>query len=150
MTWFRVEVGACTHPKMYALARELRVRRSEAIGCVIALWSFRSHRPTGALDWDWIRDEAGVRCQPTRLRDAMIAAGWVRDGKVNDWGDYNAKLVARQEREQVRKKRTRGAWPSVKGEPESAPMATRNAPRAQKGRTRNAPIQEQDNNRYNS
>lgn len=108
--WIKVHHDLSDHPKVYALADELKVEQYAAVGLVVSLWIWAIiHAPDGDLErfpdaaiaraCHWHKPAAG-------LVKALQDSGFLDGRRIHDWDEYAGALIeaARQSREKARKR----------------------------------------------
>lgn len=99
--WFRVDCDLVDHPRLHALAKELRIDSERALGRIVRFmgWVAR-HAPRGVLPASWEQGVSGALggAFPAALR----RVGWVEntpDGDiVRRWWELNGHLLKERER----------------------------------------------------
>lgn len=106
-SWFRCHSDLASKRVAHALAKDLRIDFVQAVGHLALLWGWFSRNtdkmPAGSLKA--ISDEQLEHAAQWKGK-ALVFASWVRvrhtgkqrKGCINDWDDYNGRLVAERER----------------------------------------------------
>lgn len=108
MAWIESHQSLARHPKLLALARDLHIRRSTAVGMLQLLWWWAIDvSPEGEINispgdiaeiMDWPKN-------PDTLLKSLTERHWVdsEDGRlfIHDWEDYTGKLVEQRELRRV-------------------------------------------------
>jgi hypothetical protein len=103
VNWFRVAVGITKHPKVYALAAELKTTRFHACGVVLAILEWAATLDQEQVDLPVLTAAAilaEVACfvgSPRELVDALVRSGWLdldQDRvRLHGWAELNGGCV---------------------------------------------------------
>lgn len=125
MSWIESHQSLARHPKVFRLARLLKISKAQALGHLHLLWWWTlDYSPTGELSAytsydlglaaDWTGDAVA-------FMEALVSTGWLdKDGDkvyVHDWYDYAGRLVQERERDRERKRKARAVRPESGGSP---------------------------------
>ena len=128
MTWLESHQSLRDHPKTRKLARTLGVSLPEAIGLLHCLWwwclDYARDGDLTNVERDVIADACEWTGDPDALIDALVGSfakrggsGFIDNGdglKIHDWYEYAGELLARREKDRIRKRESRlsGGRPS--------------------------------------
>lgn len=126
--WFPVYQTLARHPKTLKLARLLKIKRREAVGLLIDIftWALQSADQDGVFSDLLAEDIAEALDYPRRsnLVSVLIEAGWLEQvGEhfaLHDWGDYTGSLYVtraknREKNKRYRDKKKRSSRPPCDG-----------------------------------
>ncbi len=152
MAWIEAHQELADHPKIYKLAKLLRINDENApIGILLRLWWWAmDYAPDGSLgryDADDLARATHWKGDAEDLLEALIGAGWIDKGpeglQIHDWYQYAGRLMEQREikREQGRARQQRFKERHQKPEPEPDPGAPAedNAEVTRYSRVSNAP-----------
>jgi len=112
--WVPVCTSIREHPKLIRLANMLRVHKVQALGHLVALWTWAQMFATDGDLSNYTADEIAAGAwwdgEPEVFVNALKTAGFLdADGKLHDWVEYGGKLHEQREktRERVARYRAR-------------------------------------------
>lgn len=108
--WIRIDAALPRDPEVAELATRVGVKKAEAIGLLMGVWSaIAEHRPSGSVQdisaatlEDWANYEPRGKVRSGAFAEAFIAL-FTRDGNVRGWKDRQGKLIERAEKDRLRK-----------------------------------------------
>ena len=116
MAWVSVYQQLRDHNKTRDLFRQLDIKRSEAVGTLVLLWTWaidncdKDGRLLSCIVDD-IAEAAYWKGDPKVLYDALVQTGWIdeRDGEMylHDWYEYNKPFydyIEKKEKDKLRKR----------------------------------------------
>jgi hypothetical protein len=111
--WLPIHTELPRHIKVKRFARQLKINQAQAIGHLVMLWLWTLENASdGNLEpftYDEICDGAGwKRIDKGSFISALIEAGFLDpDNRIHDWDDYAGNLLARREKDRLRKREER-------------------------------------------
>ena len=111
--WLPIHTELPRHIKVKRFARQLKINQAQAIGHLVMLWLWTLENASdGNLEpftYDEICDGAGwKRIDKGSFISALIEAGFLDpDNRIHDWDDYAGNLLARREKDRLRKRNQR-------------------------------------------
>jgi len=103
MNWFRVQTPLPTHPKVHALADELKVPWQHALGMLTAVLAWAASRDQEDIVVTQAQAKAlavvsGHVGPPQVFTDALVATGWLDalepgNYRLHDWREWNGSAV---------------------------------------------------------
>ena len=116
MAWISVHQPIRDHRKIRELFRILKIRRAEAIGTLVLIWTWAidncdQHGKLLSCTIEDLANAAYWTKSPKTLYSALVEAGWIDEinGEMylHDWDDFNKPFydyVARKEKDKKRKR----------------------------------------------
>ena len=111
--WLPIHTELPRHIKVRRFAKELGVPLSQAVGHLVMLWLWAlenaSDGDLGVFSYPEICEGAGWRGRDKgKFITALMEAGLVDlDNRIHDWDDYAGNLLAKRERDRLRKREER-------------------------------------------
>ena len=106
MDWIRVAGSIIRHPKTRRLALALGIPKTEAVGHLVAIWTWAA---------EYFQDGSLAECKPEEIADgaewqgdapafvaAMQTAGYLDGLELHDWHVYQGALIEKRERDRER------------------------------------------------
>mgnify|MGYP003674429358 CR=1 FL=1 len=119
MSWIRVDVALCRHPKVMRFGKLMGVSRHEALGMLLDLWTWATdYTENGDLtryESDELMQLLGINQNAalikTDLLEALVTSGFVdREGDnllLHDWDMYQGQLEAQRKANRDRQRKYR-------------------------------------------
>jgi len=112
MAWIELHQSVAWHRKTTTLAKELNVRRPEALGLMSGLWLWAVEAAQDGnlshITDKEIAASAGWHGNPGRFVSALTTAGYLdEDRSIHDWYDFAGRLIESRITDRDRKREDR-------------------------------------------